>query len=236
MLCAGKTHPADRTESAVGWVPILVIENSMSTSSVQSSGSQAPASGSFKRVLSLWDLVLFGIAFVSPTAPYALFGIVADKSNGHVPLVYLVAMVAMSFTAVSYGRMATAFPEPGSTYTFASKALHPNIGFFAGWGMILDYILIPLLSIIYVALTGARLLPQVPYVVWVVATAVGITAINLRGIEMTARANFVLNMIMIASLIWFAITALVYLSGVVAAQRFFLPNRSTTRNPSGLAH
>ena len=165
----------------------------MSTSSVQSSVSQAPASGSFKRVLSLWDLVLFGIAFVSPTAPYALFGIVADKSNGHVPLVYLVAMVAMSFTAVSYGRMATAFPEPGSTYTFASKALHPNIGFFAGWGMILDYILIPLLSIIYVALTGARLLPQVPYTVWVITTAVAITAINLRGIEMTARANLVLN-------------------------------------------
>ena len=184
----------------------------MSTSSVQSSASQAPAGGSFKRVLSLWDLVLFGIAFVSPTAPYALFGIVAAKSNGHVPLVYLVAMVAMSFTAVSYGRMAAAYPEPGSTYTFASKALHPNLGFFAGWGMILDYILIPLLSIIYVALTGARLLPQVPYVVWVIATAVGITAINLRGIEMTARANFVLNVIMIASLVWFAVTALAYLS------------------------
>jgi len=185
----------------------------MSTSSVQSSATQAPASGSFKRVLSLWDLVLFGIAFVSPTAPYALFGIVADKSNGHVPLVYLVAMVAMSFTAVSYGRMATAYPEPGSTYTFASKALHPNVGFFAGWGMILDYILIPLLSIIYVGLTGSRLLPHVPYVVWVIATAVAITAINLRGIEMTARANLVLNIIMIASLVWFAATAIAALAG-----------------------
>src|SRR5262245_29103570 len=185
----------------------------MSITSAQSATPQSSASGSFKRVLSLWDLVLFGIAFVSPTAPYALFGIVADKSKGHVPLVYLVAMVAMSFTAVSYGRMAEAYPEPGSTYTFASKALHPNLGFFAGWGMILDYILIPLLSIIYVGLTGARLLPHVPYVVWVIVTAVGITAINLRGIEMTARANFVLNAIMIASLVWFAVAALAYLFG-----------------------
>jgi putrescine importer len=193
----------------------------MSTSSVQSSVSQAPASGSFRRVLSLWDLVLFGIAFVSPTAPYALFGIVADKSNGHVPLVYLVAMVAMSFTAVSYGRMATAFPEPGSTYTFASKALHPNVGFFAGWGMILDYILIPLLSIIYVALTGARLLPQVPYTAWVITTAVSITAINLRGIETTARANLVLNIIMIASLVWFAATAIAGGSGTLLSSRPF---------------
>jgi putrescine importer len=199
----------------------------MSTSSVQSSASQAPLSGSFKRVLSLWDLVLFGIAFVSPTAPYALFGIVADKSNGHVPLVYLVAMVAMSFTAISYGRMATAFPEPGSTYTFASKALHPNVGFFAGWGMILDYILIPLLSIIYVALTGARLLPQVPYTVWVITTAVSITAINLRGIEMTARANLVLNIIMIASLVWFAATAIAAVIGgsgtLLSSRPFYSP-------------
>jgi putrescine importer len=200
----------------------------MSITSAQSAAPQASASGSFKRVLSLWDLVLFGIAFVSPTAPYALFGIVADKSNGHVPLVYLVAMVAMSFTAVSYGRMAQAYPEPGSTYTFASKALHPNLGFFAGWGMILDYILIPLLSIIYVALTGSRLLPQVPYVVWVVATATGITAINLRGIEMTARANLVLNVIMIVSLIWFAATAIAALAGgsgpLLSSRPFYNPD------------
>jgi len=205
-----------------------VIETSMSTTSVQSSPAPTSTSGSFKRVLSLWDLVLFGIAFVSPTAPYALFGIVAEKSNGHVPLVYLVAMMAMSFTAVSYGRMATAFPEPGSTYTFASKALHPNVGFFAGWGMILDYILIPLLSIIYVALTGARLLPQVPYVVWVIVTAISITAINLRGIEMTARANLVLNLVMIGSLVWFAATAIAALSGggggtLLSARPFYNP-------------
>ena len=39
--------------------------------------------GGFKRVLSLWDLTLFGIAFVTPTAPYAMFGVASVKSNGH---------------------------------------------------------------------------------------------------------------------------------------------------------
>jgi putrescine importer len=164
-------------------------------------------------VLSLQDLVLFGIAFVSPTAPYALFGIVTEKSHGHVSLVYLIAMFAMSFTAISYGRMAMAYPESGSTYSFAAKALHPNIGFFAGWGMILDYILVPLLSIIYVSLTASRLVPHVPYAVWVGLTTVGITAINLRGIEMTARANLILNLVMITSLLWFALVAVVALVG-----------------------
>ncbi len=83
-----------------------------------------------RRVLSLWDLVLFGLAFVGPTAPYSMFGIGTAKSFGHLPLVYAIAMLAMSLTAVSYGRMAAAFPEAGSTYAYASKALHPQVGYF----------------------------------------------------------------------------------------------------------
>jgi len=162
----------------------------------------------FKRVLSLWDLVLFGLAFVGPTAPYSMFGIGTVKSLGHLPLVYAIALVAMSLTAISYGRMAVAFPEAGSTYTYASKALHPHAGYFAGWGMILDYILIPLLSVIFVGLTANKLVPQVPYGVWVILAAAVITAINLRGIKVTARANTFLNAIMVGSLVWFVIMAL----------------------------
>jgi putrescine importer len=163
--------------------------------------------GSFKRVLSLWDLILFGIAFVGPTAPYALYGIATVKSQGHLPLAYLIAMTAMSFTAISYGRMAAAFPEAGSTYTYASKVLHPAVGFIAGWCMILDYILIPMLSVIFVGLTASKVLPQLPYSVWAFLATAGITAINLRGIEMTARANVVMNAIMGASLVWFIFQA-----------------------------
>jgi putrescine importer len=163
--------------------------------------------GSFKRVLSLWDLILFGIAFVGPTAPYALYGIATVKSQGHLPLAYLIAMTAMSFTAISYGRMAAAFPEAGSTYSYASKVLHPAVGFIAGWCMILDYILIPMLSVIFVGLTASKVLPQLPYSVWAFLATAGITAINLRGIEMTARANVVMNAIMGASLVWFIFQA-----------------------------
>jgi putrescine importer len=86
----------------------------------------------------LWALVLFGLAFVGPTAPYTFFGVGSVQSRGHFALVYLVAMLAVSFTAVSYRRMATAFPEAGSTYAYASKAIHPVAGYLAGWVMILD--------------------------------------------------------------------------------------------------
>jgi amino acid transporter len=166
-----------------------------------------PNGAGFKRVLSLWDLVLFGLAFVGPTAPYSMFGIATVKSQGHLPLVYLLAMVVMSLTAISYGRMAAAYPEAGSTYTYASKGLNPYLGFLAGWGMILDYVLIPLLSVIFVGLTAAKLVPQVPYWLWAVLTAAGITLINLRGIRVTARANLVLNSLMIGSLVWFVLVA-----------------------------
>ncbi len=185
--------------------------------------------GGFKRVLSLWDLVLFGLAFVTPTAPYAMFGIASVKSSGHLPLVYLIAMVAMSLTAISYGRMAAAYPESGSTYAYASKALNPAIGYFAGWGMILDYLLIPMLSLIFLGLTASKLVPEVPYAVWVLLSAAAITAINLRGIEMTARANIVMNALMGASLAWFilmAIRALLNGTGegrLISLQPFYNP-------------
>lgn len=166
-----------------------------------------PTEGGFRRVLSFRDLLIFGIAFLGPTAPYSMFGIASVKSQGHLPLVYLIAMVAMSFTAVSYGRMAAAYPEAGSTYAYASKSLRPAAGFLAGWAMTLDYILIPMLSVIFIALTANKLWPGAPYAVWAVITAALITAINLRGILLTSRANYLMNAIMIASLVWFILLA-----------------------------
>ena len=162
----------------------------------------------FKPVLSLWALVLFGLAFVGPTAPYTFFGVGSVKSHGHFALVYLIAMLAISFTAVSYGRMAAAFPEAGSTYAYASRAIHPTAGYLAGWVMILDYLLMPMLCVIIAAVTSNKLAPVVPYTVWVLITAATITGINLCGIEMTSRATIVFNAVLSVSIIWFVADAI----------------------------
>ncbi|MDX2032186.1 MAG: amino acid permease [Blastocatellia bacterium] len=184
-------------------------------SSSSTTSGDTTAEGGFKRVLSLRDLVLFGLAFIGPTAPYSMYGIATVKSGGHLPLVYALAMVAMGFTALSYGRMATAFPDAGSTYTYAAKALHPTAGFFAGWALILDYILIPMLSVIFVGLTANKVWPEAPYWLWALIATAGITAINLGGIHVTSRANYLTNAIMIASLVWFiAVTVKALLAGV----------------------
>ncbi len=160
-----------------------------------------------RRVLSRTDLVVYGLTIITPTAAYPVFGILQGMSNGHAALSYLVAVEAMLLTALSYGRMAAAFPSAGSTYTYAKHSLHEYVGFLAGWSMILDYVLVPLLSAVYVALTAARLAPAVPYAVWAFLFAAGVTVVNLYGIRVTARASRVMMLIMTASTVSFIVLA-----------------------------
>jgi putrescine importer len=172
-----------------------------------------PVEARFKRVLSRRDLILYGLVILTPTAPYPLYGIVQQASHGHAAMSYLVAMVGMLFTGASYAKMSAAYPSAGSTYTYAQRALNKHIGFLAGWAMILDYFLIPLLSIIYAALTAQRMLPQVPYAVWAVVFTVAITAINVLGIRVTARASKAMMVIMSVCALLFIFLAVRFVVG-----------------------
>jgi putrescine importer len=145
----------------------------------------------------------------------------AVQSHGHFAMVYLIAMIAVSFTAASYGKMAAACPQAGSTYTYASKAIHPVAGYLAGWVMILDYLLMPMLCVIIAGATSHKLVPAIPYSVFVILTSLAITAINLRGIEMTSRATTIFNIILSVSVIWFLVAALWALSHGVGRGTLF---------------
>lgn len=200
----------------------------------EATASSPGQTGRLRRVLNRRDLILYGLVILTPTAPYPVYGIIQQESRGHATLTYLVAMVAMLFTAMSYGKMAAAFPSAGSTYTYAQRSLNEYVGFLAGWGMILDYFLIPLLSVIYASLTAQRLLPSVPYAVWVVLFTAGMTAVNVRGIRVTARASSVLMAVMTVIAVLFigvairwvvgqaGFDALFQLSGVYRAETFAL--------------
>lgn len=197
--------------------------------------SQPSAPGKLKRILSRRDLVLYGLVILTPTAPYPVYGIVQQTSNGHAALSYLVAMVAMLFTAASYGKMSGVFPSAGSTYTYVQNALNPHIGFLAGWAMILDYFLIPLLSVIYAALTANRLAPQIPYWVWAVAFTAAITLVNVRGLRVTARAGNVMMALMTVCAVLFVVLAARWvvarhgLGGLAAPEVFYNPGTFSLR-------
>lgn len=186
-----------------------------------------PAKPRLRPVLSLWDLILYGIVLISPIAPVPLFGIVQKLSLGHAVTTILIAGVAMMLTAFSYGRMAALYPSAGSAYTYVGRGLNPHLGFLAGWAMILDYLLVPVICTIYAALTLQRLVPFVPYVVWAVFLAGAMTVVNLRGIRTTARTNLVLCVVMFGVVLWFMVLAIRFLfyrqgwHGLFAVQPFY---------------
>src|SRR6201996_4963352 len=173
-------------------------------------GSDPSQTGKIRRVLTRWDLILFGLVILSPTAVYPVYGIIQHESHGQAALSYIVAMVAMLFTAASYGKMAAVYPSAGSTYTYVQQSLSATVGFIAGWAMILDYFLIPLESIIYAALTAQRFLPAIPYSAWVVVFTAGITIINVRGIRLMAQANVAMMVAMVTCAVLFISLAIRY--------------------------
>lgn len=158
-----------------------------------------------KRVLTLKDLVIYGIAFMTPIAPAYIYGSASAITGGTLALAYIVAMVAMLFTAYSYGHMAAAFPIAGSTYSYTQRAINHNLGFFAGWAMFLDYVLVPLIVFMVGASYANAAVPGVPYVAWVFVIAAVVTVVNYFGVQIAARTNLILVGIMGAIVVVFII-------------------------------
>ncbi|WP_440468469.1 APC family permease [Pseudomonas sp. YH-1] len=166
-----------------------------------------------KRTLSLGSVVLFGIAYMTPIIVLGTFGILADVTRGVVPSAYLVASVAMLFTALSYGRMAAAFPVAGSAYTYVRKSISPKLGFLAGWAVLLDYLFLPMA----IWLIGAAYLhsafPAVPQALWVLAFIGVTTAINVVGLRLAKNINGLLMLVQFLVLIAFVGLAIHYIMG-----------------------
>ncbi|MBZ6489481.1 APC family permease [Priestia aryabhattai] len=164
-----------------------------------------------KRSLRLKDLVIFGLTFMSPVAAMSLFGIITLVSKGHSILSYLIGFVAMLFTAYSFGKMVEAYPVSGSTYTYAKRSLHPKIGFIAGWGILLDYLFLPILAFLIGATFANTLIPSIPIWAWVLIFAIPVIIVNIVGIEVVAKVNFILVTLMILSILAFVISTINYL-------------------------
>jgi len=164
-----------------------------------------------KRALSTRDLLVYGMIFMVPIAPFSIFGFVWADSKGMVPLAYLVGMVGMFFTALSYAAMSEAFPVAGSVYSYAHRGLHEIAGFFSGWLILLDYILVPALLYIISAIALQPMVPGVPAWAWVVAFIVFNGAVNLLGVQFTAKANLYMlafELIVLALFVGFGLYAL----------------------------
>jgi len=148
--------------------------------------SEAPK---LRRALGLWDLILYGMIVIQPTAPMPVYGVMSQRAHGHAVTTVLIAMVAMLFTAISYGRMARAYPSAGSAFTYVGSEIHPALGYVTGWGMAMDYMLNPIVCTILCSKFALNFVPEIPYPVLVLFFLALFTGLNLFGIRTSARIN-----------------------------------------------
>src|SRR5246500_4829220 len=135
-----------------------------------------------RRALTLWDLILYGVIVIQPVAPMSVFGVLSNRGRGHVVTTILIAMMAMLFTAISYGRMARAYPSAGSAYTYVGQEIHPALGYVTGWSMVMDYLFNPLICTILCSKLAQNELPEISYWVFAVFFAALFSSMNLRGV------------------------------------------------------
>ena len=88
-----------------------------------------------------------------------MFGVLDARADGAVALVYVVATVAMAFTAWSYAEMSRVVPHAGSVFAYASAGLGGAAGFLAGWLAMLDYLLIPSVAYLFSGIAMHALVP-----------------------------------------------------------------------------
>lgn len=165
-----------------------------------------------RRVLTLRYLVVFGIAYLAPTVVFDQFGVITHATGGMQALAYAITTVAMFFTAYSYSRMVKAFPQAGSAYTYVQKSVNPWVGFFTGWVMLIDYLLLPMICYLLLGIYMNNVVPGIPVWVWVVGSAAFVAIFNIVGVRAAGRVNTVVVVAQVA----FSLLLAVVLAVVVA--------------------
>src|SRR3989442_12848512 len=200
--------------------------------------SSAPASTAprLRRTLTLWDLILYGIIVIQPVAPMSVFGVLSQRGRGHVVTTILIAMVAMLFTAISYGRMARAYPSAGSAFTYVGQEINPALGYVTGWSMVMDYMLNPMICIIWISQQAHVFAPGVPYGAWAVFFALMFTGLNIQGVKTSARVNAGLAAAMVVGIAIFFVAAARYIfanahdDAGFSTRPFYDPQKRNARN------
>ena len=179
------------------------------------SGVQSPAT--LQKTLGFWHIIIIGLAYIQPMTLFDTFGLVSEESHGHVPTSYIVALVAILLTSISYGHMIRRYPSSGSAYTYAQKSIHPNVGFMVGWSSWLDYLLSPMVNIILAVIYLEALFPNVNHWVWVLGLTAFMTGVNLRGARFVANFNSLIVLVQLAVIGYFTWMVYQLLAGGVNA-------------------
>ncbi|HCH50777.1 MAG TPA: Putrescine importer PuuP [Proteus sp.] len=156
-----------------------------------------------RKTLTLMQVVMMGLAFLQPMTIFDTFGIVSGITNGHVATSYAIALIAILFTAISYGKLVKRFPSAGSAYTYAQKSMSPYVGFMVGWSSLLDYLFMPMINILLAKIYLQAIFPGVDPWIFVFVLVALMTFFNLRGINVVANLNTIIVIVQVAVMVVF---------------------------------
>ncbi|WP_042352126.1 APC family permease [Bacillus massiliigorillae] len=157
------------------------------------------------KTLKLWQIVMMGLAYMTPMVVFDTFGIISGETDGHVPTAYIIALVGILFTAASYGKLVKVFPEAGSAYTYTRKAINGHLGFLVGWASLLDYLFLPMVNALLCRIYFTALFPNVPSWIWVVVFVGLVTFLNLTSVNILANFNAFFVFIQVAIMLVFIV-------------------------------
>ncbi|GAA4170210.1 APC family permease [Gryllotalpicola koreensis] len=164
------------------------------------------------RALGPTALVLFGLTYLAPVTVFTTYGIVTQQTDNHLPSAYVVALVAMLFTAFSYGRMARAFPVSGSAYTYTQQSFGAHLGFLTGWTLMLDYLLLPMINFLLIGIYLNTQFPAVPQWVFALAALLVTLVFNVLGITLVNKLNVAIVSLSVLLVVVFAALSIGHLA------------------------
>ncbi|GAA4141724.1 APC family permease [Leifsonia shinshuensis] len=164
-----------------------------------------PAQPRLKRALGPTALILFGLTYLAPVTVFTTYGIVTETTDNHLPSAYLVALIAMLFTALSYGAMARAFPVSGSAYTYTQQSFGGHIGFLTGWTLMLDYLFLPMINFLLIGIYLNTQFPDIPQWVFALASLLLVLLFNVLGITLVNKLNIAIVALSLILVVVFAV-------------------------------
>jgi amino acid transporter len=205
-------------------------------------GTGVEDKGLKKNAIGFVSSVVIGVASTAPGYSLAAtLGFVALAVGFQAPAVLLISFVPMFLVAGGYYYMNKADPDCGTSFSWVTKAMGPQLGWIAGWTIVVaDIIVMANLAQIAGLYTFELFGWDAAVESTAAVTAVGVlwivimTAIVVIGIELSARTQVGLLAAEVVTLALFAIVALVKVYAGDAGEHAIDPSLSWI-NPFSLS-
>jgi putrescine importer len=156
-----------------------------------------------KRTLTLFQVVMLGLAWNTPMIYFSVFGVAFEGASGFLTPAYAVAVLAVLFTGASYAVMAKKMPISGSAYTFVKKTMNPKLGFIVGWVLLLNYLFAPIIACITFGIFLNAQFPAIPPAIWIIGLTAILALITISGVNSSANISSIFVILQLVFIVIF---------------------------------